>query len=292
MKIILLLLLISTQVHSENVIKIWHSTPMQGMFIPSLNIPTSQIFKPDNDGVDAITEALQEDNSFIVVTNTTVILAKMFNKNYQNPFELMDYVATIGSLPFAVGVSNTNESNTIEELIIHKSTLTIGGSGNINSCMLAGKYIQMKYHVKVNYVFYKSGIQSLADITNNQLDMVCRYGSAIHTDSEVSNKIKLILKFTDSNEGILKNIPIGEVFDNSIVLLTNKKTPVTLREYVIKALYSDSYLREVDKHKVNYIYFNTKIDKIGLEHNNIDLYDKLLTIIHADFFLTKLLRNQ
>ena len=292
MKIILLLLLISTQAHSENVIKIWHSTPMQGMFIPSLSIPTSQIFKPDNDGVDAITEALQEDNSFIVVSNASVIIAKMFNKNYQNPFELMDYVATIGSLPFAVGISNTNESNTIEELIIHKSTLTIGGSGNINSCMLAGKYIQMKYHVKVNYVFYKSGIQSLADITNNQLDMVCRYGSAIHTDSEVSNKIKLILKFTDSNEGVLKNVPIGATFDNSLILLTNKKTPVILREYIINALYSESYLSEVGKHKVNHIYFDTKINNIELEHNNTILYDKLRNIIQNDSFLTKLLENQ
>ena len=51
-------------------------------------------------------------------------------------------------------------------------------------------------------------------------------------------------------------------------------------------------LNEISKHKVNHIYFDTKINNIELEHNNVALYDKLLTIINGDSFLTKLLENQ
>jgi len=283
--ILLILLVMAMPSKSDDKIKIFYSSPYAGLFMRSLGIPVEGILKQGDDGVESHIEALKEKNSFLLVTSSSITIAEQFYSNFVNPFKEMDFVALIGNTPFAIGVSSSNTSNTIEELIAQKQKLILGGTGNISSCLIAGKYIQMKYKVKVDYVFYKTPVQALADVTNNQIDMICRYGASLY-NTEKDNKIKLVMKFTDSNYGILGYIPMGISIENNIVLLANKSINPELKKIMVQALTSDNYKLETSKYITKYMNFNTEVVDTKIDSDNKILRDHMNYIIPQDKFLT------
>lgn len=272
--ILSLIVLFSTQLYAEDVIKIIYSGgPTGGIFIPKMGPEYQGILKMANDGQDALQLALETENSFLSVGNAATFVSKHFYKNYKDPYEYMDFVAIIGNFPFVIATS-PNNAKTIDELIEkakqRNKPLTLGGGNNISTCAIAGKWIQAKYAIKVDYIFYKNYEQGFIDAIDGRLDLVCRYLNGIPTEQD-KERIVPILKFSNSNYGILKSVPVGIPINQIQVILTRKDTPAEIREKVIKALTSENYLSEVKKLDSNYFEFFTDFDESKLK-TEIEMY--------------------
>lgn len=264
-------------------IKIWASaSPQETLFTPYLNIPIDVRYRPANDGDVAIKEALEDKNSFLIRNNTSILVAQKYRKNFINPYEVMEPIAIIGDHAYVVAIANDNPANSIEELAKNNKRLKIGGSSSIGTCAVAGKYIEKEYGVKVDYIFYKPGVQSLADLIHGDIDMICRSGTLIASDIEETHKVKPVLKFTNSNDGILKNIPIGIPVNNYTVLFANKSVDPVIKKTLLTALTDQSYIDSIKKYKNQYLNFYT-IEDLSILQDETSKYSSYLNHINDNF---------
>jgi tripartite-type tricarboxylate transporter receptor subunit TctC len=269
-----LLLLFTPTLYADDTTKIIYSGgPTGGIFIPKMGAEYQGILKMANDGQDALQLALETENSFLSVGNAASFVSKHFYKNYKDPYEYMDFVAIIGNFPFVIA-SSPNTAKSIDELVEkakqNNKPLTLGGGNNISTCAIAGKWIQAKYDIKVDYIYYKNYEQGYIDAIAGRLDLVCRYLNGIPTEQD-KDRIVPLLKFSNSNYGILKTVPVGIPINQLQVILTRKDTPKEIREKFVKALTDEKYLSEVKKLDSSYFEFFTDFDQSKLK-TEIELY--------------------
>jgi tripartite-type tricarboxylate transporter receptor subunit TctC len=286
--ILLFLVLFSFHVIADEKIRIYTTGPYSSLMVPYLNIDAVAITKLGNDGQNAYIESLNTRNSFLVLTLPSNTLLKMFYSSYKDPLETMDFVAIIGHQTSALAIDAKSQFNTLDEFVSyyksHNKKILLAGITNLNTCLIQGKFIQKKYGIPVEYISYKPGIQPLIDLKSGNVDMVCRYGQDIHTDVE-NKTVKLLVKFTDTNSGYLKNIPNASPFNHSLVLLANKNMDPKIREKVVNALSSNEYLNNVKQLEKENGHFYTSFEK-SLINREQDLQKEFfLSVINIDPYL-------
>ena len=262
------LLVFSTLAFSNDKVKIYYGAgPQQGLFVPFLeDIDAVGVLKFGNDGENAIQEALITPNSFFITSLTSHALQRAALSKNTDPFNTMKFVAIIGIQPFIIGTSADSQFSTIEELAVDakqkNKALTLGGTGlSVNTCNLGGRTIEEKYGIKVQYVFYRSPIQSLADAMNGRLDLICRYGSDIVSHVERSRLIQPLVKFTSFGGGPLDKLPVGYSVENYLLLFANNSNSAAVNAKMLKALQNDIYLKKVKSlEESNRMYYFTETD--------------------------------
>jgi tripartite-type tricarboxylate transporter receptor subunit TctC len=268
MRFILLLALcfFNVNVQADNTIKVFcGSGPTCAEFVQHLKkIKAIGVYKYGNDGDAALTEALSTPNSFFIAYPDSHLLHTKFKKDYNDPFKQTDVVADIVRMPMAVAVKYGSPFNTMEELVAaakkeNRPLLLGGGIQSFGTCQMTGVFISHKYNIDVNYVYYKPGIQSAADLMNDRIDMLCRYGDSIYNSVE-NKQAKLIMKMTSIDDGALKGLPVGFANWGAGVLVTSKNTSPAIKQQMIDALNDPEYINSVSSLKLKHVYYTTNTD--------------------------------
>lgn len=278
--VIFLLTLLSFCSEADEKVKIISSAQANLEFIPYLKDENLvSILKFGNDGQNSLIESINTPNSLYIATTASSVIREREKLNSLDPFDEMEVLGIIGKQIFTVATAYDSQFKSIEDIVeFHKKTNTPikwGGSSKLGTCFVGAKYVQKKYGIPVEYIQYKLGLQVLVDLKDQKIDVTCRYGMDIQLQSE-SKMIRHLMKFTTSDVGILKDVPVGISIDNYMVLFANKKTDKKIKDKIISQLTDTNYLKEIKNlESTKQIYFETILDKKVIEKSKKEYLDLL-----------------
>ena len=247
-KLLLLLLFVTniSMARDSNIIYYPFGTPAL-TFVPYLKNDSIGILKPGNDGLNAANEVEQNPNSFLLFPSVMVTNSNDVLDIYDRPYTKLELIGRIGYNSSALVVSKKSPYNDINSLINHyknsNDRLKIGEQGP--TCNLVRHWFLDTHNIKVDCIRYKpGGVQYMADLMNGETNAAILFGPDIINQYN-QNKITIILKFTPSQAGILKEIPYADDFRYPILLYTSKNTDQNVKNNMIQALSDITYLNKM-----------------------------------------------
>jgi hypothetical protein len=270
--ILLLGLIISLTVQASDKATVWGNSVLVN-FINYTGLDVDTRIKIGADGDFAYNEALSDSNGFFVLSTPA---KRFYESGINNPFDTMDYVATLGTGTAAYAVKLNSPFNTLEDVVENakktKKPIKLGGSGN--ALILGAGIIESTFKVQVDAVDYKTGVQHLADLTSDNLDVVVLYpyNMGFASPTNPNRSLKLVGSLCNTNLDILKGVknynPTGGY---SLVLFANKKMNSAIKQRVVEALESKQYADNIEKTR------NSTYTSLSTTINKKELLDRIET---------------
>lgn len=133
------------------------------------------VAKSGGEGVIAFNELATTPKSVYISITSTAIVAGLFDKQFENASKFR-IIAILTNQTVGLLASANSKYNTLDEMVLDKKQIVLGGIGAKSTCFLIGKQIEKHYKISVLYIPYKTPNTIDIDLANNTLDLSCRVG--------------------------------------------------------------------------------------------------------------------